>query len=313
MLRIIFAGTPPIAATVLSAILKTPHQVVAVLTQPDRPAGRGRKLQASAVKEVAQANELPIYQPTSLKENHQIIEMLAAYNADAIIVLGYGLLLPPEVISLTRLGCINYHVSLLPRWRGASPITQAILHGDQKSGISIMQIDQGLDSGPILAQFQCDITKEETTESLTEKLALLGAQQTAFVLDSLEKNELTPVAQDTTKVTYAKKITKEEAQIDWHLSAAEIAYKVRAFNPWPVAFSHYNDLVIRIWSAYPLMEKTTAAPGTLIKKSETGFDVATADGILRLTEVQLPGKSRIQCSELFKTAHPLFQEQGLFT
>jgi len=313
MLRILFAGTPSIAASVLSAIVETKHQVVAVLTQPDRPAGRGQKLHASPVKEVALSKNIPVHQPESLK-NSEIIEILTAYQADVMIVLAYGLLLPKNVLTLPRVGCINLHASLLPKWRGASPITQVILAGDKQTGISIMQMDEGLDTGPVLTTFTCAIDEEDTAASLTDKLANLGSENIGQVLDNLETGRYKAIPQEHSLASHAKKINKDDAKINWLLPATILARQIHAFNPWPVAHTHFDDTQIRIWNAQVITgnKNSDDAPGALINRSQDGFDVVTGDGILRLTEIQLPGKARITCGELFKTKHPLFQQQGLF-
>lgn len=313
MLRILFAGTPPIAARVLSALFKTPHEVVAVFTQPDKPAGRGQRVQVSAVKEVALAYNIPIHQPSTLKQS-AVAELIAHYDADVMIVLAYGLLLPQNILALPRLGCINLHASLLPRWRGASPITQAILAGDVKTGMSIMQMDEGMDTGAVLKTFSCIISEEDTAETLTEKLAVLGAENIASVLEDLEAGKLNAIVQNNDSATHAAKIHKEEALLDWKLPATILERKVRAFVPWPVAYTYFAQTPIRIWSAKTISDQhdKNIPPGTLITKSREGFDVVTGKGILRLTDIQLPGKSRISCAELFKTSHPLFQKQGIF-
>lgn len=313
-LRIIFAGTPPIAATLLQAILHTPHEVVAVLTQPDRPAGRGQQLQASAVKSVALDAGVSLHQPQTLRNNTEMLNTLSDYHADVMIVLGYGLLLPESVLTCFPLSAINFHTSLLPRGRGASPITQAILAGDQQTGLTIMKMSTELDAGDILLQFPCDITENETTASLTEKLAELGAAQVASILNQLENHTLISQPQDLTQVTYAPKLTKAQAKIDWTKSALEIARQVRGLNPWPVAYTTLDGKDIRIWSAQalPTENHLNIQPGALIHKSIEGFDILTAQGILRVTEMQLPGKSRITCAELVKTKHPLFQKEIIF-
>lgn len=312
-MRILFAGTPPIAARVLSALLQTPHEVVAVFTQPDKPAGRGQKLHISAVKEMALAQNIPIHQPSTLKEE-AVADLIAHYDADIMIVLAYGLLLPKNILELPRLGCINLHASLLPSWRGASPITQSILAGDVETGISIMQMDEGMDTGPILKTFSCIISEDETTETLTEKLAVLGAENIGKVLEALDLGALNAVAQNNNTATYAAKIHKEEALLDWTLPAIILERKIRAFFPWPVAYTHFADTPIRIWRAKIISKESIKdiPAGTIINKSKEGFDVATGEGVLRLIEIQLPGKSRITCAELFKTSHPLFQKQGAF-
>lgn len=305
-MRIVFAGTPDFAVASLSAILDTPHRIVGVLTQPDRPSGRGRNLLSSPVKQLAVDSGLEVFQPRTLKEPG-IQEQLDGLNTDLMVVAAYGLILPRSVLDIPVHGCINVHASLLPRWRGAAPIQHAILEGDSESGITIMQMDAGLDSGDILLQRSIPVDANDTGGTLHDKLAKLGGELLKQALVDLEAGTLKGVAQDPSQVTYARKIAKSDSFVDWSDSAARIWRKVRAFRPWPVAQTRFGDRVLRIWSAEPLPVKAAreSEPGTVL---ETGgrdaIEVATGDGVLRLTEVQLPGRRPVPASA-FLNAHSL--------
>ncbi|MDH5436418.1 MAG: methionyl-tRNA formyltransferase [Gammaproteobacteria bacterium] len=300
-LRIIFAGTPDFSVPALNALIDSQHDVVAVYTQPDRPAGRGRKYKASPVKEVALQNNIPVYQPATLKEKPEQ-EQIAQLKPDVMVVVAYGLLLPEAVLSIPRLGCLNIHASLLPRWRGAAPIQRAILEGDKESGVCIMQMDIGLDTGDVLAVVTCPIDKNETGGSLHDKLATAGTQPLLDVLEQLQNNSANPVKQDNDAACYAKKLSKEEALIDWGSSAVEIDKKIRAFNPWPVAFTKLDDKNMRIWSATVLDGNSDKKAGTVLNSNKDGIDIATGQGILRITQLQMPGGRAMSASE-FINAH----------
>lgn len=286
-LRIIFAGTPEFAAVALAALLKSHHQVIAVYTQPDRPAGRGRQLTASPVKALALQHDIPVYQPVTLRDETEQ-KKLADLQADAMIVAAYGLILPPPVLTAPRLGCINIHASLLPRWRGAAPIHRAILAGDTTTGITIMQMDEGLDTGSILDTAELPILENFTSQKLHDLLAEVGAHLLLKTLDNLQN--ISPVQQDNALATYANKISKEEAMIDWTLSAIEIDRKIRAFNSWPVAETLCGKEKIRIWQATVLStEGVQQTPGKIVETSSHGLDIATGQGVLRLLKIQFPG------------------------
>jgi methionyl-tRNA formyltransferase len=288
-LKIIFAGTPQFSVPALEVLLNSKHEVCAVYTQPDRPAGRGQKLTASPIKQLAEKFNIPIFQPSSLRSLEEQ-QRIAALNADIMIVVAYGLILPEAVLKLPRLGCVNIHASLLPRWRGAAPIQRAILAGDTSSGISYMQMDIGLDTGNILQQIPCPIEGDDTAQTLHDRLSYLGAENLLGVLMQLETNKLVAIPQDEHLVTYAAKLEKSEACLDWTFDAQHLAHQVRGFNPWPVAYTHWEAEVLRIWQAEVIPGSTSLlAPGTLIQATKEGLDVATGKACLRLLKIQLPG------------------------
>jgi len=289
--RLIFAGTPDFAVPCLDALLQTGYPVVAVYTQPDRPAGRGRKLQQSPVKRLAVERGIEVMQPQSLKRDPSAVEVLQGLRADLMIVVAYGLILPLDVLEAPRLGCINVHASLLPRWRGAAPIQRAILAGDAETGVCIMGMEEGLDTGPVYHRLTLPITPTETGGSLHDKLATLGARALIDALPGIAEGTLEAVAQADAGVTYASKLTKEEATIDWALSAVQIDRQVRAFDPWPVSQTTLGGESLRIWSAEPVDSATSdQPPGTVIRADRSGLLVATGDGVLALTRLQPSGK-----------------------
>lgn len=295
-LKILFAGTPEFAACHLSALLEGRHQVLCAYTQPDRPAGRGKKLTASAVKQVAEAAGLPVAQPVTLKSQAAQDE-LRGWQADLMVVVAYGLILPKAVLEAPRFGCINVHASLLPRWRGAAPIQRAIEAGDAQTGITIMQMDEGLDTGAMLSKVQCSIDATDTAQSLHDKLAALGPAALLATLDAVAAGTLQPRAQDDGLATYAHKLDKSEAQIDWAQPAELIARRVRAFNPFPVAFTELAGERVRVLQAHPSASKSQAAPGTLL--AGRGITVACGEGTaLELEQLQLPGKKPMTAAEL---------------
>ncbi len=285
-MKIIFAGTPDIAVPVLAGLYKTKHQIIQVLTQPDRPAGRGHKLLPSPVKKFAEQHSLPVFQPENFKDPATIAALSAA---DLMVVIAYGIILPQAVLDLPRLGCINLHVSLLPRWRGSAPMQRAIIAGDTLTGISMMQMDAGMDTGPVLAYETLPINSADTTASLQEKLSVLSAQILLANLDNIEQGKLTPQPQDNNAVTYAAKILKEEACLNWELGAIQLDRLVRAFNPWPIAYTYFNAERIRIWQTKPINEFSGAPPGMIVGMSKEGIDVACGGGILRIIKLQWPG------------------------
>lgn len=297
-LRVIFAGTPEFASIALEALIDSQHQVVAIFTQPDRPSGRGLKITSSPVKELANQYRIPVHQPNSLKASLEQ-ELISSLNADVMVVAAYGILLPVSVLRIPRLGCINIHPSLLPRWRGAAPIQRAIFAGDTITGVTIMQMDQGLDTGPILLQHQYVMDQDETSQTLHDHLAKLGAKTLIETLELLASNNINPMPQDNKLATYAHKISKEEALMDWEQPAIELEYEVRAFNPWPIAYTTWRGQNLRIWKAKTITKKINAEPRTLIGVSREGIDIATGDGALRLLAMQLPGGKVLSVSDFY--------------
>jgi methionyl-tRNA formyltransferase len=285
----------------LQSLIGSRHRVVAVYTQPDRPAGRGRQLAMSAVKQCALAHQLPVEQVATLRDP-QAVERLASYRPDVMVVVAYGLLLPEPVLTTPRLGCINIHASLLPRWRGAAPIQRALLAGDRVTGVTIMQMDTGLDTGPMLIVRPVDIAPDETAASLHDRLAALGGEALLEALDAIATGTARPQAQPTEGVTYAHKLRKEEAMIDWQQPAVQIDRQVRAFNPWPIAQTLFDGRQLRIWQSAVLEGGAGQAPGTVIGVAGSGMDVATSEGILRVQRLQLAGRNVVTAAE-FANAH----------
>jgi len=304
-LRIIFAGTPDFAARHLDALLSSGHQIVGVFTQPDRPAGRGKKLMPGPVKVLAETHGLPVFQPASLRpqENQQLV---ADLNADVMVVVAYGLILPKAVLDMPRLGCVNVHGSLLPRWRGAAPIQRALWAGDAETGVTIMKMDVGLDTGDMLYKLACSITAEDTSATLYDKLADLGPQGLIETLQQLADNTATPEVQDEAQVTYAEKLSKEEALLDWSLSAAQLERCIRAFNPWPMSYFMMDGQPVKVWKASVLEAATNAAPGTILEADKQGIQVATAQGVLNIEELQPAGKKAMKAQDLLNSRKAFF-------
>ena len=303
-LKIIFAGTPDFAARHLDALLASEHQVVGVFTQPDRPSGRGNKLTPGPVKVLAETHDVPVFQPKSLKpeENQQLV---ADLQADIMVVVAYGLILPKTVLDMPRLGCINVHGSLLPRWRGAAPIQRSLWAGDSETGVTIMQMDVGLDTGDMLHKLSCPITPEDTSASLYDKLAELGPQGMLDTLDLLASGKAQPEVQDEALVSYAEKLSKEEARLDWSLSAAQLERCIRAFNPWPVSFFLIEDQPVKVWQASVLPHQNKQ-PGEIIHADKNGIQIATADGVLNLLSLQPAGKKAMSAQDLLNSRREWF-------
>lgn len=305
-LRIVFAGTPDFAARHLDYLLQhSDANVVAVYTQPDRPAGRGKKLSPSPVKTLALKNNLPVFQPADFKHQGNLDE-LAALQADLMIVVAYGILLPPAVLDTPRLGCINVHASLLPRWRGAAPIQRAIESGDRETGITIMQMDEGLDTGDMLAKTTCVIAPTDSAATLHDRLIEIGAPLLLATLRLIADSKTNPEKQDDSQSTYAKKISKAEAQLDWRQPAKLLARKVRAFNPFPICFFIHNNKAIRVWEAVPLDNQSAAAPGSITANDKNGITVQCKTGSLLLTCIQLPGKKAQPVADILNAYSDLF-------
>ena len=305
-LKLIFAGTPDFAARHLAALLSSDHEVVAVYTQPDKPAGRGQKLTASPVKELALAHDLPVYQPASLRNEAAQAE-LAALGADLMVVVAYGLILPKAVLDTPRLGCLNVHGSLLPRWRGAAPIQRAIWAGDAETGVTIMQMDVGLDTGAMIRKVSCPIAFDETSASLYDKLAELGPQALVDTLGAMAAGDTAAEVQDDALANYAQKLSKEEARIDWSMEAVAIERCIRAFNPWPISWFEAAEQTIKVWQAEVIDSDHGQSAGTLLKADKQGIDVATGKGVLRLLTLQPPGKKAMSVPDLLNSRRDWFE------
>ena len=305
-MRVIFAGTPDFAATHLQAILDDDrYQLVAIYTQPDRPAGRGKKITQSPVKKLALANDIQLEQPASLTDI-KTQETIARLEADVLIVVAYGLILPQAVLDIPRLGCINVHGSILPKWRGAAPIQRAIEAGDRETGVTVMQMDVGLDTGPMLTTSQCTIDDKETSASLYPKLAVLGAQALINTLEKMRSGTAVGIAQDSTQSSYADKIAKQESLIDWSASVTEIERRIRAFNPFPAAYSLVNGQRIKIWLASAVSRDYPGVPGEILSADDDGLLVKCGNGALLISTIQLAGKSKLCVAEVLKSRASIF-------
>ncbi len=310
--RYIFAGTPDFAAVHLQALIHAGLMPLAVYTQPDRPAGRGKKLQASAVKELALHHQIPVLQPVTLKDE-STQQTLKAFAADLIIVVAYGLLLPESILNIPARGCINVHASLLPRWRGAAPIQRAIAAGDEKSGVCLMQMEKGLDTGPILATTEVAIATLNGGQ-LHDLLAAKGAELLLGKIAEICQGKIKTCPQNAEHATYAHKLNKSEAHLDWNKSAVELERLIHAFNPWPVCFSQVGDYSLRIWEAtevsfklHPPADKPPP-PGTLLALSEEGIWIQTGDGVLNLAVIQLPSRKKMPVADILRGQKDLFHQ-----
>ncbi|MEZ8024574.1 MULTISPECIES: methionyl-tRNA formyltransferase [unclassified Vibrio] len=305
-LRIVFAGTPDFAARHLAALLSSEHEVVAVYTQPDRPAGRGKKLTASPVKNIALENNIPVYQPENFKSDEAKQE-LAELNADIMVVVAYGLLLPQVVLDTPRLGCINVHGSILPRWRGAAPIQRSIWAGDKETGVTIMQMDIGLDTGDMLSIATLPIEATDTSASMYEKLAGLGPDALVECLADIASGKAVAEKQDDELANYAKKLSKEEARINWSDEAAHIERCVRAFNPWPMSHFEAAENSIKVWQSRVAEQTSDKPAGTILQADKTGIYVATGQGVLVLEQLQIPGKKAMSVQDILNSRASWFE------
>jgi methionyl-tRNA formyltransferase len=302
-LRIVFAGTPEFAAEHLKALLNSTHQIVAVYSQPDRPAGRGQKLTPSPVKQLALQHEIPVYQPQTLRDSAAQAE-LAALKPDLMVVVAYGLILPQVVLDIPRLGCINSHASLLPRWRGAAPIQRAVEAGDAESGVTVMQMEAGLDTGPMLLKVSTPIAVDDSGGSLHDRLAALGPQAVIDAISGLASGTLQGEVQDDSLATYAHKLNKDEARMDWSRPAIELERRVRAFHPWPICHSTLNGEAIKVHAA--ALGEGKGEPGSILAADKSGLTVACGEGALRLTRLQLPGGKALNFSDLYNSRREQF-------
>jgi len=306
-MKIIYAGTPEFALPALQALIESDHEVVAVYTQPDRPAGRGRKLQPGPIKVNALRFAIPVLQPENFKDPDQV-KQLQSFSADLMVVAAYGILLPRAILDAPRLGCINIHASLLPRWRGAAPIQRAILAGDSESGITLMQMDAGLDTGKMLAQERVPIDHNTTAASLHDELKECGARLLMNSLDAIEKRTIQAVPQNNAHASYAPKLSKQEALINWSSAAVDIHKEIRAFNPWPVSFSYCGGQSVKLWSADCSNLDCSGLPGQVIQHTPQGIYVCCGKGVLMVTEIQFAGKKRTTAGQLLNGRNLLHEK-----
>lgn len=305
-LRIIFAGTPDFAARHLSALIDSHHEVIGVYTQPDRPAGRGKKLTASPVKELALEHNIPVFQPENFKTD-EAKQVLAEQNADLMVVVAYGLLLPQAVLDTPKLGCINVHGSILPRWRGAAPIQRSIWAGDAETGVTIMQMDIGLDTGDMLSIATLPIETTDTSASMYNKLAELGPVALVDCLSTIANDTAVAQKQNDELANYAKKLSKEEAKIDWTMDANAIERCVRAFNPWPMSHFSVEDKAIKVWQSRVEIYTGNATPGTIIQADKTGIYVATGSNTIVFEQLQVPGKKAMGVQDILNSRKEWFE------
>lgn len=308
-MRIVFAGTPEFAAQHLQALIDAGREVVAVYTQPDRPAGRGQKLMPSPVKQLALQHAIPVHQPQTLRDPDAQAE-LASLQADLMIVVAYGLILPQAVLDMPRLGCINSHASLLPRWRGAAPIQRAVEAGDAESGVTVMQMEAGLDTGPMLLKIRTPIAADDTGGSLHDRLAALGSNAVIEAVAALEAGTLVSEVQDDNLATYAHKLNKDEARLDWTRPAVELERRVRAFHPWPICHSVLDGAAVKIHTAE--LGSGQGTPGQITDAGRDGLEVACGNGSLRLTRIQLAGGKPLAFSVLFNSRREQFTSGKAF-
>ena len=302
-MRVIFMGTPDFSVGTLNALIEAGHEVVLAVTQPDKPKGRGGKMQFTPVKETALAHQIPVFQPRRVRAP-ECIEELRKYDADIMVVIAFGQILPKEILEMTPYGCINVHASLLPKYRGAAPIQWAVINGEKVSGVTTMQMDEGLDTGDMLLKAEVVLDERETGGSLHDKLAILGARLCVRTLKGLEEKTIIPEPQGETTTEYARMLDKKLGSIDWKQEAAAIERLIRGLNPWPSAYTQWNGKVMKIWEAEVLDQDTKEAPGTVVKVEKDGFCVQTGKGILKVLTLQIPGKKRME-ADAFLRGYPM--------
>lgn len=300
-MKVIFMGTPDFSVGTLEALIEAGHEVALVVTQPDKPKGRGGKMQYTPVKEVAVAHNIPVYQPKRIREP-ECIEELRKYNADIMVVIAFGQILPKEILEMTPYGCVNVHASLLPSYRGAAPIQWAVINGEKVSGVTTMQMNEGLDTGDMLLKVEIPLDEKETGGSLHDKLAEAGARLCVETLDALKAGTVTPEKQGDSPTAYAKMLDKHMGKIDWKMSAKEIERLIRGLNPWPSAYTRWNenDKGMKIWEAEVVEGQTDKAAGTVVEVAKDGFFVQTGDGLLKITALQIPGKKRMDAAAFLR-------------
>lgn len=300
-MKVIFMGTPDFSVGTLEALIEAGHEVALVVTQPDKPKGRGGKMQYTPVKEVAVAHNIPVYQPKRIREP-ECIEELRKYNADIMVVIAFGQILPKEILEMTPYGCVNVHASLLPSYRGAAPIQWAVINGEKVSGVTTMQMNEGLDTGDMLLKVEIPLDEKETGGSLHDKLAEAGARLCVETLDALKAGTITPEKQGDSPTAYAKMLDKHMGKIDWKMSAKEIERLIRGLNPWPSAYTRWNenDKGMKIWEAEVAEGQTDKVAGTVVEVAKDGFFVQTGDGLLKITALQIPGKKRMDAAAFLR-------------
>lgn len=300
-MKVIFMGTPDFSVGTLEALIEAGHEVALVVTQPDKPKGRGGKMQYTPVKEVAVAHNIPVYQPKRIREP-ECIEELRKYNADIMVVIAFGQILPKEILEMTPYGCVNVHASLLPSYRGAAPIQWAVINGEKVSGVTTMQMNEGLDTGDMLLKVEIPLDEKETGGSLHDKLAEAGARLCVETLDALKAGTVTPEKQGDSPTAYAKMLDKHMGKIDWKMSAKEIERLIRGLNPWPSAYTRWNenDKGMKIWEAEVAEGQTDKAAGIVVEVAKDGFFVQTGDGLLKITALQIPGKKRMDAAAFLR-------------
>ena len=298
-MRIIFMGTPDFSVGTLEALVEAGHEVVLAVTQPDKPKGRGKEMQFTPVKECAIKYDIPVYQPRRIREP-ECVEELRAYNADVMVVVAFGQILPKEILEMTPYGCINVHASLIPKYRGAAPIQWSILDGETVTGVTTMQMNEGLDTGDMLLKAEIEIEEKETGGTLHDKLANIGATLCVETLKGLEAGTITPIPQGDSPTAYARMLDKQLGKIDWNKKAVEIERLIRGLSPWPSAYTNWNEKVMKIWDAKVDSGTTSFAPGTITKVEKDAFYVQTGEGSLKILELQIPGKKRMDAGAFMR-------------